>query len=169
MTGTTDTVLGAVTMLLLQPIIIGLAVYIAYRLVKRRSTRAVTRPIHSAEEGGAEGGKTIPVMAAFAGVKGLPWWLAVASNNANPSLVILSSGIRYRMIRKQERRFDEIERIEIRTAWKTVNIELHFRGELLTFAVNVGTLAAAQAALALFPATVAMSDRAKSVLAGSLS
>lgn len=165
MTGTTDTVLGAVTMLLLQPIIIGLTVYIAYRLVKRRSIRAVTRPIHSAEEGG----KTIPVMAAFAGVKGLPWWLAVASNNANPSLVILSSGIRYRMIRKQERRFDEIERIEIRTAWKTVNIEMHFSGELLTFAVNVVTLAAAQAALALFPATVAMSDRAKSVLAGSLS
>lgn len=98
----------------------------------------------------------------------MPWWFAVASNNANPSLIIFSSGIRYRMIRKNERRFDEIERVELRTAWKTVNIEMHFRGGRLTFAVNVGTTAAARAALALFPATVVMSDQAKSVLAGSL-
>lgn len=46
----------------------------------------------------------------------MPWWFAVASNNANPSLIIFSSGIRYRMIRKNERRFDEIERVELRTA-----------------------------------------------------
>jgi hypothetical protein len=53
------------------------------------------------------------------------------------------------MIRRHERRFDEIARIEIRTAWKTVNIERQFHGELLTFAVNVGT------------------DAAKAILAGS--
>lgn len=163
MTGTTASVLGTVTMLLLQPILIGLTVYVVYRLVKRRSSRAAKGPIHF----DADGGTVIPVAAAFAGVKGLPWWFAVATNNANPSLVILSSGIRYRMIRKHERRFDEIERLELRTAWKTVNIEMHFRDERLTFAVNVGTLSAAQAALALFPATVVMSDQAKSVLAGS--
>ena len=163
MTETTASVLGTVAMLLLKPVIIGLTLYIAYRLVKGRSTHDARGPIQF----DAEGGKTIPVMAAFAGVKGMPWWFAIASNNANPSLVIFSSGIRYRMIKKRERRFEEIERIEVRTAWKTVNIEMHFRGEMLTFAVNVGTLPAAQAALVLFPATVPMSDRARAVLAGS--
>jgi hypothetical protein len=167
MTGTTASVLGSVTMLLLEPIIIGLTIYIVYRLVKGRSKRAAKGPIHFDTQGGADGGTTIPILAAFAGIKGLPWWFAIASNNATPSLVVFSSGIRYRMIRKHERHFDEIERIEVRTAWKTVNIEMHFRGELLTFAVNVGTLAAAQAALTLFPATIALSDRARSVLAGS--
>jgi hypothetical protein len=71
------------------------------------------------------------------------------------------------MIRRHERRFDEIARIEIRTAWKTVNIERQFHGELLTFAVNVGTDAAAGAASALFSPAIDMSDRAKAILAGS--
>jgi hypothetical protein len=149
-------------MLMLQPIIISLALYVVYCVLRRRSAYKERGPLHS----DAEGRTSVPVVAAFAGVKGMPWWFAVASNNANPSLVIFSSGIRYRMIRKNERRFDEIERVELRTTWKTVNIEMHFRGELLTFAVNVGTRAAARAALALFPATVAMSDQARSALAG---
>ena len=61
MTDTTASVLGTVAMLLLQPILIGLTIYIVYRLVKGRSTRAAEGPIHSH----AEGGKPIPVMAAF--------------------------------------------------------------------------------------------------------
>lgn len=163
MTETTGAVLGTVIMLMLQPIAIGVTIYILYRLVQRRSARGQRGPIHSA----AEAGTTVAVLAAFAGIKGLPWWFAIASNNANPSLAILSSGIRYRMIRRHERRFADIERVELRTAWKTVNVEMHFRGELLTFSVNVGTVAAARAALALFPKTVAMSDQARFVLAGS--
>jgi hypothetical protein len=148
---------------MLQPIIISLTLFVVYRVLRGRPAYKERGPIHP----DAEEGTMVPVLAAFAGVKGMPWWFAVASNNANPSLVIFSSGIRYRMIRKNERRFDEIERVELRAAWKTVNIEMHFRGERLTFAVNVGTTAAARAVLALFPDTVVMSDQAKSVLAGS--
>lgn len=164
MTDVTTPVLGTVTMQMLQPIIISLTLFVVYRVLRGHPAYKERGPIHS----DAEKGTAVPVLAAFAGVKGMPWWFAVASNNANPSLIIFSSGIRYRMIRKNERRFDEIERVELRTAWKTVNIEMHFRGERLTFAVNVGTTAAARAALALFPATVVLSDQAKSVLAGSL-
>lgn len=164
MTDTTAPVLGAVTMHMLQPIIIGLTLFIFYRVLRGRSAFGKRGPIQS----DAEEGMAVPVLAAFAGVKGMPWWFAVASNNATPSLVIFSSGIRYRMIRQNERLFDEIEKVELRTAWKTVNIEMHFRGERLTFAVNVGTTAAARAALSLFPATVTLSDQAGLVLVGSL-
>ncbi|WP_157222651.1 hypothetical protein [Novosphingobium sp. AP12] len=163
MPSTLTTVLGTAAILLFQAIVVGGSIYIICRFAKRRSAGGTQEPIRT----DAEGGKVIPVLAAFAGVRGLPWWFALASNNANPSLVIFASGIRYRMIRRHERRFDDIARIEVRTVWKTVNIEMQFRGELLTFAVNVGTTAAAGAALALFPPAVDMSERAKAILSGS--
>jgi hypothetical protein len=163
MTSTLATVLGTAAILLLQAIVVGGSIYIIYRFARRRSAGGNQEPIRT----DTEGGKVVPVIAAFAGVRGLPWWFALASNNANPSLVIFASGIRYRMIRRHERRFDEIARVEVRTAWKTVNIEMRFHGELMTFAVNVGTNAAAGAALALFPPTIDMSDRAKAMLSGS--
>jgi len=40
---------------------------------------------------------------------------------------------------------------------------MQFHGELLTFAVNVGTSAGAGAALALLPPTIVMSERAKAI------
>jgi hypothetical protein len=162
MTSTTGSVLGTAAILLLQATVIGQSIYIVLRLAKRRPAGGMQKPIRI----DTDGGRVLPVNAAFAGVRGLPWWFALASNNANPSRVIFASGIRYRMIRKYERQFDEIARIEVRTAWKTMNIEMQFRGELLTFAVNVGTNAAAGAALALFPPTIDMSDRAKAILSG---
>lgn len=156
------TALGAAAVLLLQLIVVGGFIYFICHFAKRRSAGGNKKPILT----DTEGGKVIPVIAAFAGVRGLPWWFALASNNANPSLVIFAYGIKYRMIRKYDRRFDEITRIEVRTAWKTVNIEMQFHGDLLTFAVNIGTIAAARSALALFPPRINMSERAKAILSG---
>lgn len=153
--------LGIALMVAVQLSILGATGYFIYRFAKARYARAAAGVIETA----ADGGRSVPVIAAFSGVRGLPWWFAVASNNANPTLVILPSGVRYRVIRLNERPFSAIERVDVRTAWKTVNIEIRFRGAALTLAANVGTTDLARQALALLPADVPMTDRARAVLA----
>ena len=110
-----------------------------------------------------DGGKVIPVKATFAGLRGLSQWVAVASNNASPYLIVGQSGIEYRVIKQHKRPFVDIEQVDVRTAWRTVNIEILFRGAALTFAANVGTEDAARAALALFPASTPMTSRARAI------
>ena len=75
-------------------------------------------------------------------------------------LIIGKDGIEYRVIRKHRRTFDEIEQVDVSTRWKTVNLELHFRGSPLTLVANVGTEPSAGAALALFPGSVPMTAKA---------
>jgi hypothetical protein len=141
--------------------LIGAVGYALYRSARARYARAARGVIDLA----AEGGKAIPIIAAFTGVRWLPWWVAVASNNAAPSLVILPSGVRYRVIKLRERPFSDIERIDVRTAWATVNIELRFHDEALTLMANVGTEKLARATLELLPKSIALTPRAKAILA----
>ena len=156
-----DVLLGIIGSLL--PLtLIGAIGYTVYRSARARYARAGRGVIDLA----ADGGRAIPVIAAFIGIRGLPWWFAVASNNAAPSLVILPSGVRYRVIKLRERPFSDIERIDVRTAWATVNIEMRFRGEALTLMANVGTRELARATLDLLPATIALTPRARATLAG---
>ena len=70
------------------------------------------------------------------------------------------------MIKLRERPFSDIERIDVRTAWATVNVEMRFHGEALTLMANVGTQKLARATLELLPATIALTPRARAVLAG---
>jgi len=142
--------------------LIGAVGYAVYRSARARYARAGRGVIDLA----ADGGRAIPVIAAFVGIRGLPWWFAVASNNAAPSLVILPSGVRYRVIRTHERPFSDIERVDVRSAWATVNIEMRFRGDALTLMANVGTKELARATLELLPATIALTPRARAILAG---
>lgn len=165
MTSNVATALGTAAILLLQAIIIGGSLYIVFHVARRRSAGGKQEQIRT----GKDGGTVIPIIAAFAGVRGLPRWFALAFNNANPSLVIVASGIRYRLIRTYERRFEDIARTGSGLPGRRLNIEMQFQGELLTFTVNVGTTAAAGAALALFPPEVDMSDGAKAIVSSSIS
>jgi hypothetical protein len=112
----------------------------------------------------ADGGKVISVKATFAGVRGMPPVFAVATNSANPLFAIGPRGLEYRVLRTHKRSFADIEQIDVQTAWRTVNIEVLFRGDVLTLAVNVGTEATARATLALFPAATPMTIRARMLL-----
>ena len=113
-----------------------------------------------------DGWTTIPVAAAFTGVRFLPWWLGIATNNARPLLAIGPNAVRYRVIVKQERPFSDIETIDVRTAWKTANLCLFFRGSAFTFMANLRTVDACAQALALFPPDLALTERAREVRAG---
>ncbi len=112
--------------------------------------------------------RDIEVAATFAGVRFMPWWYAAASNSMRPLLAVTPSGIRYRVIRTRERAFTEIEAIDLRTAWQTVNIVFRFHGRWLTLMANVQTAARARAALqALAPAAALFTPRAQAVLHAS--
>lgn len=124
-------------------------------------TRAATaRAVLSVSDG-----QVIPVKATFAGVRIGPSGIAVASNNASPLFIIRPEGIEYRVLRRQKRAWADIELIDVRTTWRTVNIEMQFRGALLTFAANVGDAQAAHRALALVPAGTPMTARASAIRA----
>ena len=107
--------------------------------------------------------EVIPAKATFAGIRGIPW-LAIATNNASPWFVMAPSGIEYRVIRKHKRAYADITQVDVRTAPGTVNIEIQFRDELLTLAVNVGTNKTAKTALAHFPSSTIFTPRALAVL-----
>lgn len=100
--------------------------------------------------------RMFPVVATFVGLSGSPRLIAIATNNAQPLFAIGPAGIAYRVIRRYQRSFAAIERVELHMHWRTVNVEFRFRGALLTLAVNAGTEALAREILRAIPADVPM-------------
>ncbi|WP_152608508.1 DUF3617 domain-containing protein [Croceibacterium mercuriale] len=130
--------------------------WLSLRLGRRAYERAIVANITVDQAGAA----TIPVLATFTGVRGFPWWYAIAANNAKPLLVIGPDGIRFRVIRQHERRYVDIECVDVRQARGTVNLDFTFRGSLLTFAANLGAVPLTAHVLSLLPASVPLSPRA---------
>ncbi|MET0338509.1 MAG: hypothetical protein ABW063_12210 [Caulobacter sp.] len=137
--------------------------YTVYRFAKSRYDRAAQGVI--AQIG--SDGSSVPVIAAFTGVRGLPWWFAVAVNNANPTLAITPSAVRVKVIRTTEHAMADVELVDVRTAWKTVNLHIRFKGQALTYAANLGSRSLARDALTLLPSHVPMTSRAKALQDGS--
>jgi hypothetical protein len=133
--------------------------WLSLRLGRRAYERAVVANIIVDGAGAA----TIPVLATFTGVRGLPWWYAIASNNAKPLLVIEPEGIRFRVVRQRERRYAEIECVDVRQGRGTVNLDFTFHGSVLSFAANLGAVPLAAHVLALLPGSVPLSARALAV------
>jgi hypothetical protein len=115
---------------------------------------------------GFEAWTSVNVAAAFTGLRFLPWWLGIASNNANPSLEIGPDGIRYRVIARSEQSFGTIEQVDVKTAWRTVNLCFRFKGAMTTFSANVRAIEEAARALRLLPDQVPLTERARQIRNG---
>jgi hypothetical protein len=113
----------------------------------------------------AGGWVSIKVAAAFGGLRFLPWWLATGTNSANPALEIGPRGIRYRLLRQHEAEFDRIEQVDVRTAWRTVNLCFLFRDATGTFSANVRHAEEAARALRLLRGRAPLTGRAQRILA----
>ena len=131
------------------------------RLARGRYAHATVANITTDQAGRAQ----IPVLATFSGVRGLPWWYAVATNNAKPLLVVAPDGLEFRVIRRRQRSWAEIECVDVRQAPGTVNLDVTFRDAVLTFSANLGAVPLAAHVLSLIPASVPLSDRAARVKA----
>jgi hypothetical protein len=138
----------------------GLA-WLSRRLGRRGYERATVENISVDSTGAA----TIPVLATFTGVRSLPWWYAVAMNNAKPLLVIEPDGISFRVLQLRQRRYAEIDCVDVRQATGTVNLDFTFQGSLLTFSANLGAMPLAAHVLSLLPASVPLSARARATKA----
>lgn len=111
----------------------------------------------------AAGATTVPVLVTYTGLRGLPWWYAIAMNNAKPLLVVESDGICFRVIRRQRRAFSGIACVDVRQGPGTVNLDFTFHGSVFTFAANVGSVALAAHVIALLPPGIPRSLRAQAV------
>ncbi len=129
-----------------------------------RSGRPSITPLPIIDDG--NGGKIVPLIATFSGLRGLPW-IGFASNNLNPGLVIRSEGITYRIAVQRFRGWDDIIHVDARSVGATVNLSFVLRNSLLTFDANVGSTMLAAQTLALLPDHIALTDRAKSLLMGA--
>jgi len=129
------------------------------RLMRRKYERATVANI-VVDQAGAQ---TIPVLATFTGVRGLPWWYGVAVNNAKPLLVLEPGAVRFRVFRERRRLFSEIACADVRQATGTVNLELAFHGSPLTFSANLGAVPLAGHVLRLLPPSIPLSPRALAI------
>ena len=101
-----------------------------------------------------DGALTLPVRAAFTGVRGLPWWVAVASSSLSPLLVIRSEGLDYRVLMRRSVQFQDIALVDVHTGPGTVNLSFTFRTGPFTFAANLGDEDLAMAALKALPGSI---------------
>lgn len=109
------------------------------------------------------GGKVIPLIATFSGLRGLPW-VGFARNSLNPHLVITPHGITYRVLGLRNCSWADVASVDVRTLGATVNLGFVFHGSPVTFDANVGSTVLAAQTLALLPGNIALSDRARSLL-----
>lgn len=166
--GSAISIAGSVAIAIVQIILFVGGIYgslkVAGRLIMRLARGRYAAAIVENIVIGADGAATIPVLATFTGVRGLPWWYGVATNNAKPLLMIAKDGIHFRVIRLQRRPYADIECVDIRIATGTVNLDITFRGALLTFAANLGAVPLAEHVLAMLPEGTPLSGRATALL-----
>ncbi|EFH10756.1 hypothetical protein ACFFMP_03750 [Pseudoroseomonas cervicalis] len=107
----------------------------------------------------------IPLVAAFAGWRGLPW-LAWASSDLRPLLELHPGHMACRVLRLRRHPYTAIARVDHRSTRGTENVVLEFHGRLASFAGNTANRALArQAIAALRDRGCPLSPRAAALLA----
>ncbi len=144
-------------------LLLGSVVMVVWFL-RRRWRDRIDRLVDATITPDAAGNTKVPVLATFTGIRGLPWWYAIATNNASPLFVLEPNGIRLRVIRRQRRSFSAIRCVDVRQATGTVNIDVTFHDSIFTFAANVGSVALAVQVIALLPPDVPLSSRARALM-----
>jgi hypothetical protein len=81
--------------------------------------------------------------------KGAPL-LGVATNNAAPRLALFDDGVEFRVITRQRRRYEDLERVDARQKFGTQNLILHWRHNFFAFSGNLGAEAPLIALLRFF-------------------
>jgi len=110
-------------------------------------------------------GFPVPLRASFLVFKKFPL-LGVATNNAAPRLVLFRERIEFRVITRQQRRYEDIESVAARQAFGTQNIVVFWRRGLFAFSAN---LVAEDSLIALITFCrergISLNDRARDLLA----
>jgi len=79
----------------------------------------------------------VKIIAGFLGIKYLPTLLAVGINNLNPELEFFQDGIEYKVFSKKNKRYSDIETVDIFTTLGTKNLIFKFNNSIITFTGNL--------------------------------
>lgn len=115
---------------------LGLALYLRRQILAARQGRIQPR----------EGGEAIPLVAAFSGLKGLPW-ISFASSDIAPTLVLHDDHLVCRVLKTRRIPYVLVARVDFRETLATTNIVLDFFDSLVSFTGNTANRALAHAAI----------------------
>ena len=91
----------------------------------------------STEESISAEGKSIPIRAAFLGLKCLPSLFAVGHNNLNPELLLYGDHLKIKSVKKYTIAYNEIREISALKWIGTRNVRLKLKSGVLTHTANV--------------------------------
>lgn len=132
------------------------AIYLIFR--SKRSVDPGTQTVLS------DGGRNIPLIAAFAGWKGIPW-IGWASSNIGPRLVLHRDHLEFKVIRTRTRPYTDVSNVDYRRAIWTENVVIEFADSIASFAGNAANRSVAQDAVRfLFEKGCPLSERAKELI-----
>jgi len=117
-------------------------------------------------------GVSIPLVAAFFGLKIVPFPFALGGNNLNPKLLLHEEYIEYKsLFRTQTKTYQEIDEVDVFVSnlkvfsIGTTNIRLSFTGSVFTFMGNLNDLEKLKEVLLFLRAKgCRLSDKAASLL-----
>ena len=81
-------------------------------------------------------GVAVPVRATFLGLAGVPV-LALAKNNLSARLRLSPEEVEVKVFRTLRRPYSRIRRVDVQSFWATRNVELVWRGSVVSFTANV--------------------------------
>ncbi len=81
-------------------------------------------------------GVSVPLLASFAGLAGVPL-LSLAKNNLSARLRLYPDEVELKVLRTLRRPYSRIRRVEVQSFWATRNVELVWRGSMISFTANI--------------------------------
>jgi len=111
-------------------------------------------------------GFPIPVRASFTVFKRYPW-LAIASNNLAPRLLLFEDRLEHRVIVSRRHVYSDIEKIDARQRFAAHNIIFHWRDGMFAFNANVGDAESLRCLLVFFAARqIPFTEEARKIMHG---
>ena len=112
-------------------------------------------------------GVSVPVLATFLGLAGVPI-LALAKNNLSARLRLYPEEVEFKVFRALRRPYSAIRRVDAQSFWATRNVELVWRGSVVSVSANIRDDAWRVAVLRFLDARqVALSPSARRLLSSS--
>ena len=111
-------------------------------------------------------GLRVPLVAAFSGWKGVPWF-GFSSSDLKPTLILHPDHVECRVIRTRRKPYGAVSRVDYRATLGTRNLVLEFRDSLTSFAGNTANADVAREAVRLLSEKgCPLSARARRLLEG---
>lgn len=81
-------------------------------------------------------GVSVPLLATFAGLARVPL-LSLGKNNLSALLRLYPEEVEFKVLRTLRRPYSRIRRVEVQSLWATRNVELVWRGSIVSFTANI--------------------------------